>query len=189
MADTFKFQKDWYEAIINDKYVKTSPQEMAYILYAAMQYAFNDGNAIDLGETFGAEFAGLNRSMANIYGQMDRIRNYEKGKSGEGTYDNDAIYKLRMEGKKGKEICQILGIPLTKEKSLSSTKGWIKAREDLKKNTEICTENTDITESVQNNDTEQNTDSVQKNTDSVQNEGTDSVPSVQKFGKVERFEF
>lgn len=187
MADTFKFQKDWYEAIINDKYVKTSPQEMAYILYAAMQYAFNDGSPIDLGEIFGIEFGGLNRSMANIYSQMDKIKNYEKNK-GESTYDDEAIYKLRMEGKTGKEICKILNIPLDKEKSLSSNKGWVKAREEMKakkKNTEICTDNTD---SVKEN-TIQNTESVQNNIESVQNGGTESVQTVQKSGKVERFEF
>ena len=78
MADTFKFQKDWYEVIMNDQYVKTSPQEMAYILYAAMQYAFNDGKPIDLGEVFGSQYGGLNRAMPNIYGQMDKIKNYEK---------------------------------------------------------------------------------------------------------------
>lgn len=191
MADTFKFQKDWYEAIVNDKYVKTSPQEMAYILYAAMQYAFNDGEPIDLGEIFGVEFSGLNRAMANIYGQMDRIKNYEKGKK-EGGYDNKLIYQLRMEGKKGKEICKILGIPLDKEKSLSSTRGWKKAKEDLQKNTEICTDDTEICK----NNTVQNTESVQKsvkNTEnvqkSVQNEDTESVQSVQKSVKNTVFEF
>ena len=137
MSDTFKFQKDWYEAIMNDKYVKTTPQEMAYILYAAMQYSFNGGEPIDLGEVFGPQFGGLNRSMANIYGQMDKIRNYEKGKNEE-KYDNDMIYQLRMEGKKGREICQILGLPLDRERSLSSTKGWIRAREDMRNRTEIC---------------------------------------------------
>ena len=185
MADTFKFQKDWYEAIVNDKYVKTSPQEMAYILYAAMQYAFNDGEPIDLGEVFGAEFGGLNRSMANIYGQMDRIRNYEKGKK-EGAYDNDAIYELRMEGKKGKEICQILGIPLSKEKSLSSTKGWVRAaRDKVQKNTETCT---DDTESVTENVTE-STENLQICTESVQSVNTESVQKNTESVKSTVFEF
>ena len=195
MADTFKFQKDWYEAIANDKYVSTTPQEMAYILYAAMQYAFNDGNPIDLGEVFGKEFGGLNRSMPNIYGQMDRIRNYEKGKSSD-TYDHEAIYRLRMEGKKGKEICQILGYPLEKERSLSSTKGWKKAAKDKAegitlKDTEICTEsvkNTDITEILDEIDVKNDTDDtvkLQKSvknteicTDTVHTENTDSVQNV-----------
>ena len=165
MSDTFKFQKDWYENIINDKYVKTSPQEMAYILYAAMQYAFNGGNPIDLGEVFGPEFGGLNRSMANIYGQMDKIKNYEKIKNEE-KYDNDEIYRLRIEGKTGKEICQILGYSLEREKSLSSTKGWIKAREDKKAgriDTEICKKSVSLdTDGVQKSvkNTEICTDSV-----------------------------
>ena len=175
MSDTFKFQKDWYEAIVNDKYVKTTPQEMAYILYAAMQYAFND-KPIDLGEVFGSQFNGLNRSMANIYGQMDRIKNYEKTKK-DGAYDNDAIYRLRMEGKKGKEICQILGIPLEKQKSLSTTKGWLKAREDMKKGTD------------DEEDTERNTESVQIQTESVKSVSTESVQNVQKSVKSTVFNF
>lgn len=190
MADTFKFQKDWYEAIVNDKYVNTTPQEMAYILYAAMQYAFNDGNPIDLGETFGREFVGLNRSMPNIYGQMDRIKNYEKGKSSD-TYDHDAIYVLRMMDKKGKEICQILGYPLEKEKSLSSTRGWKKAKKDKEENgltyedikdTEICKKYRSICNQERKN-TVQNTETVQKsvkNTENVQKSvNIDNTESVQ----------
>ena len=191
MADTFKFQKDWYNAILNDKYVKTTPQEMAYIVYAAMQYAFNDGQPIDLGETFGEQFRGLNRSMPNIYDQMNRIRNFERNKNEE-KYNNDAIYQLRMEGKTGKEICQILGYPLERERSLSSTKGWKKAREDKKKNTEICktsvksvqTIHTDSTESVQNN-----TENVQNNTESVQSVDTETVQNVQKSVNLTDFNF
>ena len=138
MADTFKFQKDWYEAIMNDKYVKTSPQEMAYILYAAMMYAFNDGKPVDLGMIFGERYEALNRSMPNIYGQMDKIKNYEKGK-GKDQYDNEAIYRLRMEGKTGREICEILGYPLERVRSLSTTKGWIKAK-NARSNEELNTE-------------------------------------------------
>ena len=194
MSDTFKFQKDWYEAIIHDKYVKTTPQEMAYILYAAMQYSFNDGEPIDLGEVFGPQFEGLNRSMANIYGQMNKIKNYEKGKN-EDKYDNDLIYQLRMEGKKGREICQILGLSPEKERSLSSTKGWIKAREDMKKDTEICKIvqksvkpsvklDTDDTEILQKS--VKNTENVQK---SVQIQNTESVQTVQKSVKNTDFNF
>lgn len=194
MSDTFKFQKDWYEAIMNDKYVKTTPQEMAYILYAAMQYSFNGGEPIDLGEVFGPQFGGLNRSMANIYGQMDKIRNYEKGKNEE-KYDNDMIYQLRMEGKKGREICQILGLPLDRERSLSSTKGWIRAREDMRNRTEICKNvqksvkssvkfDTDDTEILQKS--VKNTENVQK---SVQIQNIESVQTVQKSVKNTDFNF
>ena len=191
MADTFKFQKDWYEAILNDKYVKTTPQEMAYIVYAAMQYAFNDGQPIDLGETFGEQFRGLNRSMPNIYDQINRIRNYEKNKNEE-KYDNDAIYQLRMEGKTGKEICQILGYPLERERSLSSTKGWKKAREDKKKNTEICKTSVKSIEKIQIQNTESvqsNTENVQKDTDSVQSVNTESVKNIQKSVNFTGFNF
>ena len=191
MADTFKFQKDWYEAILNDKYVKTTPQEMAYIVYAAMQYAFNDGQPIDLGETFGEQFRGLNRSMPNIYDQINRIRNYEKNKNEE-KYDNDAIYQLRMEGKTGKEICQILGYPLERERSLSSTKGWKKAREDKKKNTEICKTSVKSIEKIQIQNTESvqnNTENVQKDTESVQSVNTESVKNVQKSVNFTDFNF
>lgn len=191
MANTFKFQKDWYEAILNDKYVKTTPQEMAYIVYAAMQYAFNDGQPIDLGETFGEQFRGLNRSMPNIYDQINRIKNYEKNKNEE-KYDNDAIYQLRMEGKTGKEICQILGYPLERERSLSSTKGWKKAREDKKKNTEICKTSVKPVEKIQIQNTEsvqKNTENVQKDTESVQSVNTESVKNVQKSVNFTGFNF
>lgn len=191
MADTFKFQKDWYEAILNDKYVKTTPQEMAYIVYAAMQYAFNDGQPIDLGETFGEQFRGLNRSMPNIYDQINRIKNYEKNKNEE-KYDNDAIYQLRMEGKTGKEICQILGYPLERERSLSSTKGWKKAREDKKKNTEICKIFVKPVGKIQIQNTESvqsNTENVQKDTESVQSINTESVKNIQKSVNFTGFNF
>jgi hypothetical protein len=191
MADTFKFQKDWYEAILNDKYVKTTPQEMAYIVYAAMQYAFNDGQPIDLGETFGEQFRGLNRSMPNIYDQINRIRNYEKNKNEE-KYDNDAIYQLRMEGKTGKEICQILGYPLERERSLSSTKGWKRAREDKKKNTEICKTSVNSIEKIQIQNTESvqnNTENIQKDTESVQSVNTESVKNLQKSVNFTGFNF
>ena len=164
---------------------------MAYIVYAAMQYAFNDGQPIDLGETFGEQFRGLNRSMPNIYDQINRIKNYEKNKNEE-KYDNDAIYQLRMEGKTGKEICQILGYPLERERSLSSTKGWKKAREDKKKNTEICKISVKPIEKIQIQNTESvqsNTENVQKDTESVQSVNTESVENVQKSVNFTGFNF
>ena len=191
MADTFSFQKDWYEEILNDKYVKTTPQEMAYIVYAAMQYAFNEGQPIDIGEVFGEHFSGLNRAMPTIYGQIDRILKYKKSKNEE-KYNNDAIYQLRMEGKTGKEICQILGYPLERERSLSSTKGWKRAREDKQKNTEICKKSVKSIGAIQI----QNTDSVQKcteilqnDTESVQSVNTESVQNIQKSVNFTGFNF
>jgi hypothetical protein len=164
---------------------------MAYIVYAAMQYAFNDGQPIDLGETFGEQFRGLNRSMPNIYDQINRIRNYEKNKNEE-KYDNDAIYQLRMEGKTGKEICQILGYPLERERSLSSTKGWKRAREDKKKNTEICKTSVNSIEKIQIQNTESvqnNTENIQKDTESVQSVNTESVKNLQKSVNFTGFNF
>ena len=75
--DKMIFMRDWYESIMNDEYIETTEQEMSYILYAAMQYCFT-GEKINLGEVFGSEFRGLNRSMPNIYSQIDKIMSYKE---------------------------------------------------------------------------------------------------------------
>ena len=96
--DKMIFMRDWYESIINDEYIETTEQEMSYILYAAMQYCFT-GEKINLGEVFGNEFRGLNRSMPNIYSQIDKIMSYneKQGKKNQ-KYDNDAIEALAAQG-------------------------------------------------------------------------------------------
>lgn len=124
MGSKLTFMKNWYDAIIEDKYVETSPQEMAYILYAAANYAFF-GERIDMGEVFGEEFKGLNRSMPNIYSQMDNIKEFgERNKRVNQRYDNEKVKELAALGYTQKEVCLELGYDVDKSKSLSSNKGW-----------------------------------------------------------------
>ena len=129
MADKMIFTKQWYNAIMEDEYIQTTEQEMAYILYAAMQYSFT-GEKIDLGVVFGNEFKGLNRSMPNIYSQIDNIMAHgvAAGKQNQ-TYDNDAIEELAAKGMTQKAICAELGYDVSKSKSLSSNPGYKKGRE------------------------------------------------------------
>lgn len=124
MADKFFFLKSWYDAILEDDYVKTTEQEMAYIVYAAMRYYF-DGKPIDIGEIFGKEFQGLNRSMPNIYNQIDRIKGYDQGRVTK--YDAEEIKKLRLKGYTAKQICKELGYDEAAAKSLTSNAGWKEA--------------------------------------------------------------
>jgi hypothetical protein len=128
MADKMIFQKSWYDAIMADEYLETTEQEMAYILYAAMIYSF-DGTRINLGEVFGAEFKGLNRSMPNIYQQIDGIKNWgEKNQQKNQKYDNEAIKELAAMGYTQKQICIELGYDVAKAKSLSSNPGYKEGR-------------------------------------------------------------
>ena len=157
------FQKDWYEAIQNDPYVETNEQEMAYILYAAMIYCI-ERKCIDIGEVFGKEFKGLNRSMPNIYSQIDRIKIWSDNMNeGKRKYDAERIKELRLEGKTAREICMIEGYDIDKANNLTSNKGWIEAGKILK---ERKKEN--LEKSVQKNP--ENPESVQKNTD-LENSG------------------
>lgn len=127
--DKMIFMKDWYESIISDEYVETTEQEMSYILYAAMQYCFT-GEKINLGDVFGSEFRGLNRSMPNIYSQIDKIMTYneKQGKRNQ-KYDNDAVEALAAQGYSQKEICRELGYDESKSNSLSSNAGYKRGRE------------------------------------------------------------
>lgn len=119
-ADKMIFQKDWYEGIVNNEYVETTEQEMAYILYAAMRYCFYD-ETIDLGEIFGKEFKGLNRDMSNIYTQINKIKNWSENMSSKNQkYDDPKIKELAAKGYTQKQICIELGYDESKSKSLSS---------------------------------------------------------------------
>jgi len=192
MADKAIIMKDWIDKIIDDPYVETSPLEVGCILYAACQYWWT-GQMTNIGEVFGNEYTSLNRSMANIYGQIDRVSNFKKEESQANIkYDAEQIRDLRLEGHTAKEICEILGYPVEKAKSLSSNKGWIEASKILKqKNTEntesvqICTENI-----IQKK--EKSVQKVQKNTDSVQKIQKDKdlkTESIQKKIEGAIFEF
>lgn len=123
-ADKMIFMKKWYDAIVSDDVEETTPEEMAYILYAAMQYCFND-ERINIGDVFGREFRGLNRAMPNIYSQIDAIQNF-------GTknikYDAKAIKDLASQGYSVKQICEKLGYPEEKSRSLYKNPGYIEGK-------------------------------------------------------------
>lgn len=123
--------ESWVENIMDDPYVETSPVEMGCILYAAVRYWFT-GEKDDLGELCGEEYRGLNRSMPNLYSQIDKMKNYSGNvKQGSIKYDHERIKALRLAGKSGREICEILGYPVDKAKSLTTTKGWKEAKKIL----------------------------------------------------------
>ena len=145
MADKMIFQKKWYDAIKEDEYIETTEQEMAYILYAAMIYSF-EGERIDIGEVFGKEFKGLNRSMPNIYSQIDNIVGWsDKMSDSKRKYDPDRIRELRLQGYKAREICEIEGYDVSKANNITSNRGWKEAGEILKEQ-----KNPENTEFVQN---------------------------------------
>lgn len=126
--DKLIFMKKWYDAIMNDKIVETTPQEMAYILYAAAKYAF-EGEKINFGSEFGPEFKGLGRAMPNIYSQMESIKEYgEKFQGVNQKYNDDEVRELASRGMTQKEICEELGYDSAKSKSLSSNKGYKEGR-------------------------------------------------------------
>ena len=131
MRDSMIFQKAWFESIADDELLETSPQEMAYILYAAARYCYYD-EKINMGEVFGNEFKSLNRDMPNIYTQIDKIANYGStfgnGKSGNQKYDSEKIEELARQGMTQKEICEELGYDVSKSRSLSSNAGYKRGR-------------------------------------------------------------
>ena len=175
MADKMIFQRKWYDAIKNDEYIETTDQEMAYILYAAMIYSF-EGERIDIGEVFGKEFKGLNRSMPNIYSQIDNIKDWsDKMSEAKRKYDPDRIRELRLQGYTAREICEIEGYDVNKANNITSNRGWKEAGEILKiqKNPE---KSRNLEKSVQKNP--ENTESVQK-MENLEN----SVQNLENLGK------
>lgn len=162
--DKMIFMRDWYESIMNDEYIETTEQEMSYILYAAMQYCFT-GEKINLGEVFGNEFRGLNRSMPNIYSQIDKIMSYneKQGKKNQ-KYDNDAIEALAAQGYSQKEICRELGYDESKSRSLSSNAGYKRGREKFLIEKDSSGQKNIVVDSSGKND--KNCDSFNKKCDS-----------------------
>lgn len=132
MADKMTFMKKWINDIRADENVDMTEQEIAYVIYAAVNYGLS-GEKINHGEIFGKEFKHLNYAMPNIYGQIDNIQNYgEEKKATVLKYDADAIYELRMKGHTAKEICLELGYPVEKANNITSNKGWVRANQELK---------------------------------------------------------
>ena len=131
--DKLVFMKRWYDAEMNDENNDTTPQEMAYILYAAAVFAFT-GEKINIGDVFGKEFKGLNRSMPNIYSQIVSMKDWEDTHTqANQKYDNEKIKELAIQGFTQKEICEKLGYDVEKSKSLSSNKGYREGRQILQK--------------------------------------------------------
>ena len=176
MADKVTLMKQWFDTIKEDENLgEITEEQMAYIIYAAVNYGFSS-EKINIGAVFGKENQILNFIMPNIYSQIDNIQKYDP-KNGKIKYDAEAIKNLRLQGFKAREICEKLGYPLDKEKSISSNKGWIEAGKIIKQNPEkYRSVQKDTTVSIQI----QNTDSVQNSTDMVQND-TDSVQNAFDF--------
>lgn len=132
MADNFTIRKDWLDSIYEDENLEgVTEQEMAYIVYASVKYGLTD-EKINISKTFGEEFRHLNWAMPNIWGQIDKIRGYNKNQGDiNRKYDNEAIKKLRLEGKTAKQICIELGYEADKWRSITSNKGWTEAGQIL----------------------------------------------------------
>lgn len=132
-ADRIVFSKEWFKELQQgDDFVETTPQEIAYILYAAAIYSFT-GEKTNLAETFGPEYKELNRTMSGYYGQIRRIIDSgDNQKNKNQKYNDDAITELVLKGYTQVQICQELGYDISKSKSLSSNPGYKKGRELLK---------------------------------------------------------
>lgn len=183
MANISDSVKNWMKEIENDEFCETSPVELGCICYATFRYIW-DNEKTNMAEFFGEEYRSLNRSMANIYSQVDRIKNFRSNETNTNIkYDAEKIKELRLQGLSSKEICEKLGYPADKSRSLTSNRGWIEAGKILKD--KVCTENTDsVQKSVKSDAETVQTDrqnSVQKNTESVQKQ-TENTDSVQNFG-------
>lgn len=145
MADKMTVMRKWLDDIKNDENITVTDVDEAYILYAMIHYGLY-GEKINISEIFGKEHGTLNYLMPNIYGQIDNIQNY-KPADNNGKYDADKIYQLRLEGHTAKQICQELGYPVEKWRSLTSNKGWTDAGEELKKRGKNVSEMSDLTKS------------------------------------------
>lgn len=174
MADKVTLMSKWFEDIKDDPNIDVTDQDLAYLIFAAAQYGFY-GVKVDLGATFGREFRGLNMCMSNIYGQIDRIKGYDP-REGKLKYDHEKIKELRLQGLTAKEICEELGIPQEKAKSLSTTKGWLEAKKLLESNAEGYTEDTDSVYDAAGKMSKK----IEENTDfgQIQTENTDLSKSV-----------
>lgn len=154
--------KKWFDDILDDPNDDTTPQEMAYIMYAVLHYGLY-GEKINIGEIFGQEFKGLNRAMPNIYGQIDNIKNFDPADGKKVKYDAEVVKQMRLEGLTAREIVVKLGYGEDKARSLTTTKGWKEAGRILANQKK--SENTDSVQKVWKVDNIKNTDLLQKNTD------------------------
>lgn len=184
MAEKMTVMAKWFADVREDPYLELTEQDMAYIMYATIQYGLT-GEKTNFGEIFGDGYRALSMAMPNIYGQIDNIQHYNEG-VGTVKYDKDAIKELSSQGMTAKQVCEALGYPLDKAKSITSNKGWIEGRKMWKANGGVVQKNTDSASNFQAKSTE-NTDlgrSVQKSTESVQTENTEKYRSVQNLSKL-----
>lgn len=133
--DQIIFLQEWFNELANDEFTPASPEELAYILYAATRYSWF-GEKTNFEETFNR--ADLNKIMSTYYAQIDRITGYRKS-SGKGNqkYDNDAVKELAAKGLSQKAICIELGYDVTKARSLSSNSGYRQGREIFKESQKL----------------------------------------------------
>ena len=185
MANISDIVKEWIKEVEDDEFCNTTNVEIGCICYAIFRYIWNDEKT-NMTEFFGEEYTHLNRNMSNIYKQIDRIKGFKNNETNTNVkYDAEKIKELRLQGLNTKEICEKLGYPVEKSRSLTSNKGWKEAGEILKnrkhtENTDSVQKNTDFVKSVPDSVHTDRQKSVQKDTDSVQKQ-TESTDSVQKL--------
>jgi len=143
MADKMTVMRKWLDDIEADENVTLTDNDRAFIAYAILRYGLY-GEKTNIGEVFGKEHGMLNYLMPNIYGQIDNIQNY-KPVDNSGKYDPKKIYELRLEGHTAKQICQELGYPVEKWRSITSNKGWTDAKKELEKREKNVSEMSDLT--------------------------------------------
>ena len=141
--DQIIFLQEWFNELANDEFTPASPEELAYILYAATRYSwFREKTNFE--EVF--DRADLNKIMTTYYAQIDRITGYREnsGKNNQ-KYDNEAVKALAAKGLSQKAICMELGYDVSKARSLSSNSGYREGREIFKNSKDLSVPNkTDI---------------------------------------------
>ena len=137
--DQIIFLQEWFNELANDEFTPASPEELAYILYAATRYSwFREKTNFE--EVF--DRADLNKIMTTYYAQIDRITGYREnsGKNNQ-KYDNEAVKALAAKGLSQKAICMELGYDVSKARSLSSNSGYREGREIFKNSKDLSVSN------------------------------------------------
>ena len=137
--DQIIFLQEWFNELANDEFTPASPEELAYILYAATRYSwFREKTNFE--EVF--DRADLNKIMTTYYAQIDRITGYREnsGKNNK-KYDNEAVKALAAKGLSQKAICMELGYDVSKARSLSSNSGYREGREIFKNSKDLSVSN------------------------------------------------
>ena len=178
--DQIIFLQEWFNELANDEFTPASPEELAYILYAATRYSwFREKTNFE--EVF--DRADLNKIMTTYYAQIDRITGYREnsGKNNQ-KYDNEAVKALAAKGLSQKAICMELGYDVSKARSLSSNSGYREGRA-LYKNGQNLSENNKTESELTKNDKTDVPDKNQKL--SVLNK-TDKTDENQKLSETDK---